>query len=64
MFEVNPLLTIQMKNQALFSSKDVSKKIKCGLLQILFSALRVNLKARCFSCCLRMVQYAKNVAQP
>ena len=30
-----------MKNQALFSSKDKSKKIKCRLLQLLFSALRV-----------------------
>ena len=33
-----------MKNQALFSSKDKSKKLKCGLLQFLFSALRV----KCF----------------
>ena len=31
-----------MKNQALFSSKDKSKKIKCCLLQFLFGALRVN----------------------
>ena len=30
-----------MKNQALFSSKDKSKKLKC-LLQFLFGALRVN----------------------
>ena len=30
-----------MKNQALFSSKDKSKKIKCRLLQFLFGALRV-----------------------
>ena len=30
-----------MKNQALFSSKDTSKKIKCRLLQFLFGALRV-----------------------
>ena len=30
-----------MKNQALFSSKDKSKKLKCRLLQLLFSALRV-----------------------
>ena len=29
-----------MKNQALFSSRDKSKKIKCGLLQYLFGALR------------------------
>ena len=35
-----------MKNHALFSSKDKSKKLKCRLLQFLFSALRVknNLK--------------------
>ena len=32
-----------MKNQALFSSKDKSKKIKCPLLQFLFGALRVKL---------------------
>ena len=31
-----------MKNQALFSSKDKSKKLKCRLLQFLFGALRVN----------------------
>ena len=31
-----------MKNQALFSSKDKIKKLKCRLLQCLFSALRVN----------------------
>ena len=31
-----------MKNQALFSLKDKSKKLKCHLLQFLFGALRVN----------------------
>ena len=31
-----------MKNQTIFSSKDKSKKLKCRLLQFLFSALRVN----------------------
>ena len=31
-----------MKHQALFSSKDKRKKIKCRLLQFLFGALRVN----------------------
>ena len=31
-----------MKNQALFSSKGNSKKLKCRLLQFLFGALRVN----------------------
>ena len=30
-----------MKNQALFSSKEESKKLKCRLLQFLFGALRV-----------------------
>ena len=33
-----------MKNQALFSSKDLSKKLKCRLLQFLFGALRVKRK--------------------
>ena len=32
-----------MKNQALFSSKNKSKKLKCHLLQFLFGALRVNM---------------------
>ena len=30
-----------MKNQALFSSKDKSKKLKCRLLQFLFGPLTV-----------------------
>ena len=30
-----------MKHQALFSSKDKSKELKCRLLQFLFGALRV-----------------------
>ena len=33
-----------MKNQALFSSKDKSKKLKCRLLQLLFGVLRVTVK--------------------
>ena len=33
------------KNQALFSSKDKSKKLKYHLLPFLFGALRVNLLA-------------------
>ena len=41
MFQVNPLQRIHMKNQALFSLKDKSKKLKCRLLQFLFGALRV-----------------------
>ena len=32
-----------MKNQALFSFKDKSKKLKCPLLQFLFGALRVKI---------------------
>ena len=32
-----------MENQALFSSKDKSKKLKCRLLQFLFGTLRVNI---------------------
>ena len=33
-----------MKNQALFSSKDKSKKLKCRLQQFLFGPLRVKPK--------------------
>ena len=39
-----------MKNQALFSLKDKSKKLKCRLLQFLFGALRVKLMV--IQCCL------------
>ena len=39
---------IHMKNQALFSSKDKSKELKCHLLQFLFGALRVNNSLRVF----------------
>ena len=41
-----------MKNQALFSSKDKSKKLKCCLLQFLFGALRVKCtdKKNCEMC--------------
>ena len=43
MLQVNPMPgRIHMKNQALFSLKDKSKKLKCRLLQFLFGALRVN----------------------
>ena len=35
-----------MKNQALFSSKDNSKKMKCCLLQCLFGALWVKVVDR------------------
>ena len=32
-----------MKNQALYSSKDISKKLKCHLLQYLFGTLRAGM---------------------
>ena len=35
-----------MNYQALFSSKDKSKKLKCRLLQFLFGALRVKFLQR------------------
>ena len=41
MFQVNPRQRIHVKNQALFSSKDKSKILKCCLLQFLFDALMV-----------------------
>ena len=37
---------IHMENQALFSSKDISKKLKYRLLQFLFGALRVKIQMR------------------
>ena len=40
MFQVN-WQRIHIKNQALFSLKDKSKKLKCHLLQFLFGALSV-----------------------
>ena len=40
-----------MKNQALFSSKDKSKKLKCRLLQFLFGTLRV----KYIDCCFKMI---------
>ena len=40
-----------MKNQALFSSKYKSKKLKCRLLQFLFGTLRVNEQNRHFEAC-------------
>ena len=36
-----------MKHQALFSSKDKSKKLKCCRLQFLFGALRVKKNYAC-----------------
>ena len=34
-----------MKNEALFSSKDKSKNLRCRLLQFLFGALRVKMSS-------------------
>ena len=52
-----------MKNQALFSLKDKSKKLKYCLLQFLFGALRVNIRSpfgfRSFSSLLRQTRFAK-----
>ena len=42
MYQVN----IHMKHQALYSSKDKGKQLKCCLLQFLFSALWV--RSNCF----------------
>ena len=39
-----------MKNQALFSSKDKSKNLKCRLLQFLFGALRVKMDLDLWNC--------------
>ena len=47
-----------MKTQALFSSKDKSKKLKCRLLQFLFGALRVN-SSPCFA-----VHCVTNISAP
>ena len=43
---------MHMKNQAVFSSKDKSKKLKCRLLQFLFGASKVNICRLIFSRCL------------
>ena len=40
---------IHMKNQALFSTKDKSKKLKCRQLQFLFGALRVKMYLSCIT---------------
>ena len=44
---------IHMKNQALFSLKDKTKKLKCCLLQFLFgtlTCLRVNANSEIYTC--------------
>ena len=50
-----------MKNQALFSSKGKSKKLKCCLLQFLFGPLRANRINTVYICKLgkRSVGYKK-----
>ena len=50
-----------MKNQALFSSKDKSKKLKCCLLQFLFGTLRVNWKTLPF---LAKKNFVKSFVKP
>ena len=52
---MNPLLGrgfIHIKDQALFSLKDKSKKLKCCRLQFLFGALRVNVIYKTVVCTL------------
>ena len=44
-----------MKNQALFSSKDKSKKLKCHLLQFLSGTLKVG--SLCFECNIILLIY-------
>ena len=48
-----------MKDQALFSSKDKSKKLKCCLLQFLFGALRLILSQASLFLRLVMDSYAQ-----
>ena len=44
-----------MKNQALFSLKDKSKKSKCRLLQFLFGPLSLNVDFHPVDCVLKLV---------
>ena len=54
-----------MKNQALFSSKDKSKKLKCRLLQFLFDALRVNnIYRKEAGAYIRIIHYTYSMSQP
>ena len=60
-----------MKNQALFSSNDKTKKLKCRLLQFLFGTLRVNksrvypVRARARVCaCVRVCVCSRFVSDP
>ena len=49
-----------MKNQALFSSKDKSEKLKCCQLQFLFGALRVkksDVVMEVICCCIALLFY-------
>ena len=56
-----------MKNQALFSSKDKNKKLKCHLLQFLFGALRVNSISHQLTVdsmfCAQWVRYSRNMTK-
>ena len=49
-----------MKNQASFSSKDKSKKLKCHLLQFLFGALWVKEVLNNFLTCTVQIQVKIN----
>ena len=60
-----------MKNQALFSSKDKSKKLKCCLLQFLFGTLKVKSKNisyfplhfnNCYLCYLKLLVFQSKFA--
>ena len=44
-----------MKNQALFSLKDKSKRLKCHLLQVLFGTIRVNTDRSCYKDVLKWI---------
>ena len=46
-----------MKNQALFSSKDKSKKLNCRLLQFLFGTVRVKMSLNQSSYCHNIRKY-------
>ena len=50
-----------MKNQALFSLKDKSKKLKCRLLQFLFGVLRIKEQNNLISDPDTLIVSAKNV---
>ena len=51
-----------MKNQALLSLKDESRKLKCLLLQFLFGALRVNVQQQYWASDSNHFHHTKNIA--